>query len=58
MRAFKLPILMLAIGGLAFVLFGDSFLLIMSQTAFLLGAMLWERLWPKPPSQDFWPPDR
>lgn len=49
MALFRLPILMLAVGGVAFVLFGDSFLVIISQTAFLLGALIWERFRPQTP---------
>jgi hypothetical protein len=32
---------MLAVGGVAFLLFCDSFVVIMSQTAVLFGALIW-----------------
>jgi hypothetical protein len=57
MDKFKLPIAMLAVGGVAFILFGDSFLVIMLQTTLLFGALLWEHFHPpKPPHDGFgWP---
>ena len=58
LEKFKLSIVLLGVGGLLFVLFGDSFVVLLARTLVVLEAMLWERLWPKPPPHDFWPPDR